>query len=247
MENINNSFFDGYYKEIWRNFIPEKLTVNEIDFIVSYFNIQPGDKVLDIMCGYGRHAIALAQKGIVATAVDNLEGYVNEIKSRAENEKLQVMAIKADILYYEAEGVFDLALCMGNSLCFFNKPDTLAILNMLSRHLKQGGHLLINTWMLAEIAFNSFQERGETNIGDLKFVTESKYLLQPSRIETDSVITAPNGKKEVKKAIDYIYSISETELLLNEAGFVMKEVYSIPGKKKFTLGEPRAYIVAEKM
>jgi len=26
----------------------------------------------------------------------------------------------------------------------------------------------------------------------------------------------------------------------------MKEIYSIPGRKKFTLGDPRAYIVAEK-
>jgi hypothetical protein len=28
--------------------------------------------------------------------------------------------------------------------------------------------------------------------------------------------------------------------------FAMKEVYNIPGRKKFTVGEPRAYIVAEK-
>jgi hypothetical protein len=27
----------------------------------------------------------------------------------------------------------------------------------------------------------------------------------------------------------------------------MKEIWSVPGKKKFTLGEPRIYIVAEKV
>jgi hypothetical protein len=37
------------------------------------------------------------------------------------------------------------------------------------------------------------------------------------------------------------------EIMLNQAGFIMKEIYSIPGRKKFTLGEPRAYIVAEKV
>ena len=100
--------------------------------------------------------------------------------------------------------------------------------------------------MLAEIAFNGFREKAWSDVGALKFITESKYLLQPSRIETDHLILAPDGRTETKKAVDYIYSISETEQLLNEAGFVMKEVYSIPGRKKFTLGEPRAYIVAEK-
>jgi hypothetical protein len=36
------------------------------------------------------------------------------------------------------------------------------------------------------------------------------------------------------------------EEMLNRAGFTLKEIFSIPGKKKFALGEPRAYIIAEK-
>ena len=47
--------------------------------------------------------------------------------------------------------------------------------------------------------------------------------------------------------IDFIYSISELESMLNKTGFQLKEIYSIPGKKKFTVEEPRAYIVAEKI
>jgi SAM-dependent methyltransferase len=247
MENVNNSYFDGYYKEIWRSIVPPELTVKETDFMISYFNLKPGDKILDIMCGYGRHAIALAKKGMQSTAVDNLDEYVNDIKSAAKKDNLPVSAVKADILTYEAGDVFDLALCMGNSLCFFDRSDTLTILKMLARHLKPGGHFFINTWMIAEIAFNRFQEKTSSDIGDLRFSAESKYLLQPSRIETDHLILAPDGKTESKKAVDYIYSIAETEQLLNEAGFAMKEVYSIPGRKKFTLGDPRAYIVAEKI
>jgi len=34
--------------------------------------------------------------------------------------------------------------------------------------------------------------------------------------------------------------------MLQFAGFALKEVYSIPGRKKFTVGEPRAYLVAQK-
>ncbi len=199
------------------------------------------------MCGYGRHAIALAKKGIKATAVDNLDGYINEIKTIAEKDNLSVTAIKADILNYEAEGVFDLTLCMGNSLCFFDRKDTIKILKMIDNHLKPGGHFFINTWMIAEIAFNGFKEKTSSDVGDLRFTAESKYFIQPSRIETDHLILAPDGKTETKKAVDYIYSIAETEHLLNEAGFIMREVYSIPGRKKFTLGDPRAYIVAQKI
>ena len=50
MPNINDTYFDGYYKEIWRSLIPDELTVKEVDFMWLYFNLQPGNKVLDLMC-----------------------------------------------------------------------------------------------------------------------------------------------------------------------------------------------------
>lgn len=247
MENVNNTYFDGFYKEIWRNYIPAELTVKETDFMLRYFNLQPGNQVLDIMCGYGRHAIALAEKGISITAVDNLRDYIDELTETARNKNLPIQAIETDVIDYQPHKTFDLAICMGNSICFFNREDTLKLLKVISTNLKQGGHLLINTWMLAEIAFNGFREKAWENVGDLKFITESRYLLHPSRIETDHLIIAPHGTTETKKAVDYIYSIAEMDMMLAEADLYICEIYSIPGRKKFTLGEPRAYIVAKKM
>lgn len=86
MDNINDNFFDGYYKDIWRTLIPEELTVKEVDFMIPFFNLGSGSKVLDLMCGYGRHALGLARKGITVTAVDNLSAYINEVKAIAEKE-----------------------------------------------------------------------------------------------------------------------------------------------------------------
>jgi 2-polyprenyl-3-methyl-5-hydroxy-6-metoxy-1,4-benzoquinol methylase len=246
MENVNNTYFDGYYKDIWREIVPESLTVKETDFLTEYFKLGQGSRVLDIMCGYGRHAIALARHGISCVAVDNLDSYVDDIKKAVELEKLPVQAVKADVLTYEPEGLFDLALCMGNSLCFFNQQDTLQILSMLSRHIKPLGFFMINSWTIGEIAFNGFRETSEGNVGDIKFQAQSQYFLQPSRIETEHLITLPDGTKETKKAIDYIYSLSEIEAMLNQAAFKLLDVYSVPGKKKFTLGEPRAYVIAQK-
>jgi len=245
MENVNNTYFDGYYKDIWRSYIPEELTVKEVDFMIRHFNLQPGNKVLDLMCGYGRHAIALAEKGISVTAVDNLGDYISELTEIARNKKLPIRALDANVINYEPDDKFDLVICMGNSICFFNRDDTLRLLKKVSSHLIRGGHLLINTWMLAEIAFNGFREKVWENVGDLKFITESKYFLHPSRIETKHLILAPDGQSETKNAVDYIYSIAEMEMMLRESGLSTEEVYSVPGKKKFTLGDPRAYIISQ--
>lgn len=247
MSNINDTYFNGFYKDIWRSIIPEELTVKEVDFMLSYFNLQSGNKVLDLMCGYGRHAIALAQKGISVTAVDNLDDYINEITKTVEKEQLPLKVIKENVLDYKIDEVFDLAICMGNSLNFFNAIDTSELLAELSSHLKPRGHLLINSWSITEIVFKNFKEKSWSQVGDLKFLANSKIHFQPTRIETESFIISPDGNTEIKTGIDYIFSINEMEAMLKEAGLRLTTVYSIPGRKEFTFGEPRAYLVAKRV
>lgn len=245
-ENINNIYFDGYYKDIWRSIIPPELTIKESNFFLQYFHLKPSHKVLDMMCGYGRHALALAKQGIEVTAIDNLDEYINEISVNAQKEDLPIKAIKQDILSYKPTGNFDLTICMGNSFNFFSREEALALLSTISKATKSGGHLLINSWSLAEIAIKLFTPQFSNIINGLKYMSESAYLFHPTRIETETTIIDENGKSETKIAIDYIFSVAEMEAMLDETGFVMQEVYSIPGKKKFTLGDPRAYIIAGK-
>jgi len=247
MSNINDSFFDGQYKDIWKTIIPEQLTEKEVEFMLPYFNLKEGDRILDLMCGYGRHAIALAKKGMKVTAVDNLADYINEVKSVAEKDKLDIKAIRWDVLSFSTDEKFDLALCMGNSINFFNADDCSRLLKNISSFLKPGGHLLINSWSLAEIAIRSFKEKSESRLGDIIFITESQLLSHPARIEAESRIIDKDGNTEIKKGIDYLFSINEMETMLKQAGLTLKEVYSIPGRKKFTPGEPRAYLIAEKI
>jgi len=246
-ENVNNFFFDGYYKEIWRHVFPEKTTLAEIDFIINHFKLDPGKHILDVMCGYGRHSIELARRGLSVTAVDNLVDYIDEIKNIATAENLKIECICADALEMQVNTQFDAALCMGNSLQFFNENDVLQLLSKISDHLTPAGKLFINTWSISEIAIKNFKDKSWSRFGELLFLTESKLLFHPTRIEIDSITITSGGQREMKTGIDFIYSISEMERMLYKTGLQLKEIYSIPGKKQFTVGEPRAYIVAEKI
>ncbi|HSU28404.1 MAG TPA: class I SAM-dependent methyltransferase [Chitinophagaceae bacterium] len=246
MPNVNDQFFDGSYKDIWRAMIPEKLTEKEIEFMLAYFDLQPGMKVIDLMCGYGRHALALGRRGIEVLAIDNLGDYTHEIIAVAGSENLPVKVLTNDILDFQASGVFDLAICMGNSLNFFNGGDVMKIFTRVAAHLKTGGHFLINSWSLAEIALEKFRENSSSEIAGIQFRSQSKLLSGPTRIETESVMVNDHGVSEIKKGIDYIYSIADIEAMSNKTGLILKKAYSIPGKKIFEPGDVRAYIVCEK-
>jgi cyclopropane fatty-acyl-phospholipid synthase-like methyltransferase len=92
--NINDNFFKGRYKEVWRKLIPPGLSEAECSFIEEVAGLQPSDNVLDLMCGYGRHALELARRGYQITAVDNLIEYIDEISSVAAAANLPVEALR---------------------------------------------------------------------------------------------------------------------------------------------------------
>jgi hypothetical protein len=182
----------------------------------------------------------------MVTALDNLPDYVQEIIAVAEKENLNIRAILQNLMDWKGEGEHDLAICMGNSLQFFDPEDLAHILKQVSLSLREGGHFLINSWSIAEISLRGFKEKVSTQMGEFQFNAESTWHFSPSRIEIKSSIISPDGQSEDRQSVDYIYSLNEMESLLEDAGMQMMEVFSIPGRKKFSLGEPRAYIVARK-
>jgi cyclopropane fatty-acyl-phospholipid synthase-like methyltransferase len=245
--NINNTFFEGLYKHAWKGIIPAGLTEAEVDFIQEIAALNKDKKVLDIMCGYGRHSLELARRGVQVTSIDNLQEYIQEIKTKAAEQNLSVDAQQADVLHARLTYTYDAVICMGNSFAFFDKADAVTILKNISNHLKTGGVLIINSWMIAEIAIKYFKEKDWHYAGDYKCVLEYKYCFYPSRIESEQTIIAPDGSVETVKGIDYIFTLDELEEMFNEARLKTKDLYSTPRKRKFTLGDGRIYIVATKM
>src|SRR5215217_7217267 len=124
ISNINNQFFKGAYKHVWRKEIPAGLSEAEVDFIQEIASLSNKAHVLDLMCGYGRHAIELGKRGVTVRAIDNLREYIEEIKITVENQNLPIIAVEEDAVSMNLEDtVFDAAICMGNSFAFFNKKE----------------------------------------------------------------------------------------------------------------------------
>jgi cyclopropane fatty-acyl-phospholipid synthase-like methyltransferase len=245
-ENINNVFFDGVYKDVWKKLIPPGLSEAECDFIIDVAELNKADRLLDLMCGYGRHALELSRRGIDVTAVDNSPEYIKEIENEAIDEQLNITAIACDILSVPLKGDFKTVICMGNSFAFFNKEHCVRLLKKISGNLEEGGSLIINSWMIGEIAINHFKAHDWQQVGEYKYLLDYKYEFFPSRIESEHTIVSPNDVYEVIKGVDYIYTLNEMEDMFHQAGLATKALYSTPRKKRFTLGSNSIYIHAVK-
>lgn len=244
--NINDTFFEGIYKEVWRKLIPPGLSEVECDFITEAAQLESGDAVLDLMCGYGRHALELARRGFSVTAVDNAEDYIAEIKDMAKENALPVDAYASSALTMQLSQTYKAAICMGNSFAFFDRADAVSLLKKIAAHLVQDSILIINSWMIAEIAIKHFREKEWYSVDNYKYILDYQFHFQPSRIESEHTIISDCGEMEVIKGVDYIFTLAELEAMFNEAGLETKFLYSTPKKRPFRMGDNKIYIVAQK-
>ena len=89
-----------------------KGTENEVDFIVEQLGLHAGTRVLDVGCGPGRHAHALAQRGIEVVGVDISQRFVD---LAIEHAPPGATFVRGDARALSFDSEFDavISLCQG--------------------------------------------------------------------------------------------------------------------------------------
>jgi cyclopropane fatty-acyl-phospholipid synthase-like methyltransferase len=89
-----------------------KNTTAEVDFLVKELGISPGQSVLDVGCGTGRHSIELARRGYLMTGVDVSAGMLEEARKHAATAGVEVRWIESDATMLSLRQKFDAAICL---------------------------------------------------------------------------------------------------------------------------------------
>ncbi len=87
-----------------------KGTDQEVAFLVDALGLEPGMRVLDVGCGPGRHALALARQGITVHGVDLSPEFVALAREAAADLPATFAVLDVRDLAHTAE--FDAAICL---------------------------------------------------------------------------------------------------------------------------------------
>lgn len=125
-------------------------TDTEVRFARMQLDLRPGDYLLDLGCGWGRHSLPLAAYGVQVTGVDVSHELLTIARHNARRHALVVRWIEADIAYLPLRGPFDAVVQFcGNFLAWFSdRAQAREVLWNVAAMLRPGGRLLIgkNDW-----------------------------------------------------------------------------------------------------
>lgn len=137
-----------------------------------------GRRALDLGCGPGRHALALARRGFAVTGIDRTQGLLDEARRRADDEGLALTLRHDDLRTAPLGGPFDLAVSLFTSFGYFEDPaDDVALLRRVHESLAPGGALVVEL-MGAEVLSRIFTPRDWQE-------RDGRFLLQEHEVRGD--------------------------------------------------------------
>ena len=196
--------------------------------------LNAGARVLDLTCGPGLYAVALAQRGAEVTGVDFGPASIAHARELAASAGVseRCQFVEADVRAYEPEAAaFDAALFIYGQLAVFPREVARQLLGKAATALKPGGSLLVelleqervdkknSTWWFTD----------ETGLwGDAPFISlGERFWYEDEKLSCERFYTLhlESGRLDEIILCDQTYSVEEMVQMMRDAGFATVEVY----------------------
>jgi len=127
-----------------------KGTEQEVEYLVDALGLEPGQRVLDVGCGPGRHALALARRGFAVVGVDLSPDFVALARDAAAAEGLTARFEERDVRTLAHDAAFDAAICLcQGGFGLLGGHDEPAVFGRIVAAVRPGGPLAITAFHTA--------------------------------------------------------------------------------------------------
>lgn len=166
-EWFNSPYYHILYKH--RDFEEARLFINNLENILHF---KPNQKVLDLACGKGRHAIFLNEKGLNAIGVDLSPQNIREAKKQ-ENENLHfyVHDMREVFRISEFDYIFNLFTSFGY---FETEEENENAISATATAMKKGGYFIID-FLNPTLVINNMVVSETLTIDNIRFTISRRH------------------------------------------------------------------------
>ncbi len=207
--------------------------------IFREFGLSKRSKILDLMCGIGRHSIRLAKKGYEVVGFDLSSFYLNKARRWARREKLGPRKVRfyqgdardaAKLLTEKNEKGFDAIINMYTSIGYYGEEEDLRLFKEI-RGLSSPKCLLIIDTANRDFFIRHFEQFSFWNMTPtIEWHENRKLDLETSCLENTWKFYQKTEKGGLKLLLKVpvthrIYSLHELKKILSEAGWKLLRSY----------------------
>jgi len=140
--------FGEKYSQLYDLIYHDKDYKKEVDFLEEIFKrYGKPQKILDLACGTGSHAIELARRGYEVTGIDASKHMIGIAKEKAKRERVYVDFHVAKMQNFKLDEKFDCAIVMFSGMDYILRDkDVDKALSNIRLHLKENGILTFDFW-----------------------------------------------------------------------------------------------------
>jgi SAM-dependent methyltransferase len=239
-------FFDAGYVAALREEKPLRQTRREVAFVLRALRPPAGSRILDLPCGFGRHAALLARRGFHVVGVDLSRAMLAEARRRfREGPRLRFR--RGDMRRIAFREEFDVVINLYTSFGYFTPAQNQAVLRRMARALRPGGRLLVDH---RDPAYDAgLPRRLWYRTGKKRFVLEDRRFDRRTRITDTTQLIIVTGRRWVahRRVRFQEFSLLQWRRMLRRAGLRLLRAYSGYDGRGYRSGSTgRLIVVAEK-
>jgi len=223
-----------------------KKAIREVSQAVALLSLSPPARILDVPCGYGRHAVELARRGFAVTGVDVAETQLNRAREKAAAAQARVDFCLKDARALDFEAEFDVVLNLFLSFGYFETDgEHVAMLAGIARALRPGGRFLMEFWN-REYEIRYFDRFQVERTGDIVEVEEWEFDHLRGRLNWTNTAFFTDGRRESWWHSIRAYSVAEMVALFERAGLRVDAVFGGLDGQPYSIEAEAAIFLATK-
>lgn len=238
-------FFDSDYLRIYRK-RDARSAGPEAALVRKVLALRRNHRVLDVCCGYGRHAILLAKAGMRVTGVDINPLFLRRARAAAKRAGVEIALIQSDVRSMELKPIFDAAVNMFTSIGYFeSEEDNFQVVARAAAALKPGGRLLVDTINRDRIV-RSPQWQQWMPMGRGVVVETPAFDWNKGRLNSRRILVFPDGRRRETRFSLRLYTLAEMVVMFERAGLDVTHAFGDFAGTPYTVDSPRIVIAGRK-
>jgi SAM-dependent methyltransferase len=237
------TFFDRAYVELLSDQKTAAATEREVDAVTRTLGLGRGERLLDVPCGFGRHAARFARRGLEVTGIDLSPAMIAEGRRRFGRRPRLTLA-QGDMRRLDFRAEFAAVVNLFTGFGYFSDRSNQAVLRRFARALGPGGRLLLDhrdpDYLRAH-----FRPRYWWRAGRWLILEENSFSASGT-LESEWTVVGRGAQRRRRLKVRF-YRIAEWRTMLTAAGFRRIRAFAdLDGKPHRPGRDPRLILVAER-